>query len=105
MGIHIKPGAHLLERDVQGAAYADSAKAIQAKLRKQDSIYYCDEGVFALVLPGLPYEEAEALKQRLQETLGDVSGVTERFQYEVGSATYPHDAATLHEIKALIAIK
>jgi len=105
MGICIKPGVHLLERDVQGAAYADSAKAIQSKLRKQDSIYYCDEGVFALVLPGLSYEEAQALKQRLQETLGDVSGVTERFQYEVRSATYPHDAASMHEIKALIAIK
>ena len=105
MKIHIKPSPHLVERDVQGAAYADSAKAILARLRKRGSIFHCDHGVFATVLPGMSREDAQAFKLQLEETLADVSGVTDRFQHEILSATYPQDAESMHEMKTLVTAK
>lgn len=105
MKIRIKPSAHLVERNVQGAAYADSAKAILARLRKQGSIFSCDEGVFAAVLPGMSREDSQAFKEQLEETLAAVSGVTDRFQYEILSVSYPQDAGSMHEIKTLVTAK
>lgn len=105
MKIHIKPSAHLVERNVQGAAHADSAKAILARLRKQGSIFSCADGVFAAVLPGMSREDSQAFKEQLEETLAAVSGVTDRFQHEILSATYPQDAASMHELKTLVVAK
>jgi len=105
MKIRIQPSAHLVERNVQGAAYADSAKAILARLRKQGSIFSCDDGVFAAVLPGMSRENAQAFKEHLEETLAAVSGVTGRFQHDILSLTYPQDAASMHELKTLVVAK
>ena len=105
MKIQIKPSGHLVERNVQGAAYADSAKAILARLRKQGSIFSCDDGVFAAVLPGLSREDSQVFKEQLEETLAAVSGVTNRFQYEILSVSYPQDAESMHEIKTLVVPK
>jgi hypothetical protein len=103
--IHIKPSAHLVERNVQGAAYADSAKAILARLRKQGSMFSCDDGVFAAVLPGMSREDAQAFKDQIEETLAAVSGVTDRFQHESLSVSYPQDAESMHELKTLVVAK
>ena len=105
MKIRIKPSAHLVERNVQGAAYADAAKAILARLRKQGSIFSCDDGVFAAVLPGMSREDSQAFKEQLEETLAAVSGVTDRFQHEILSLTYPQDAESMHELKTLVVAK
>ena len=55
--------------------------------------------------PGMSREDAQAFKLQLEETLADVSGVTDRFQHEILSATYPQDAESMHEMKTLVTAK
>lgn len=103
--IRILPGAHLIERNVQGAAFADAAKAILARLRKKGSVFHCDEGLFAAVLPGVTHDAAKAVKDEMEETLTDVSGVTNRFQHEIRCATFPEEVESMHELKTLVTAK
>jgi hypothetical protein len=105
MRIHVLPSAHILERNVQGAAFADSAKAVIARFSKKGSIFNCGDGLFATLLPGMNHDEALAAKQQMEETLTDVSGVTDRFRHDIKAATFPQDVQSMHELKTLVTAK
>jgi GGDEF domain-containing protein len=99
LAVRLTPARGLTETGEVVAACGDAAKAITRKLRNGDSLYRLATGLFSLVLPGLDTENAYRMADRLSDGLGDASGASSRFTFEVRVFNYPEHVATARQLE------
>jgi GGDEF domain-containing protein len=100
--VGLKPLSNLCDKDEIDTAFGDAAKALNRKLRAEDSIYHFPPGTFAIVLPGTGKENADAISRRLTNGLHDASGASTRFLFEIHLINYPEHASTAREMEEAV---
>ena len=80
-------------------AFGDAAKALQNKLRGEDSIFLLSAGVFCILLPGVEEVNAHGVSKRLDQGLQDAAGVTPRFSFDIQTFSYPEGVQSAREIE------
>lgn len=98
----LKPSRSLAETKEVLTAFGDAAKALIGKLRGEDSMYVFAPGVFCILLPGVDSKNAYRLAERLNEGLGDASGASARFSFDVQVISYPEHATSAREIEEAV---
>jgi GGDEF domain-containing protein len=84
------------------SALGDAAKAVSEKLRDEDSIYVLSFGFLGTILPGVDTSTALRISSRFAVGLTNVSGPSERFDFEIYAVNYPEHAKSLHDLEQLV---
>jgi GGDEF domain-containing protein len=102
MVVLLSPTAELPdEREVTGAL-GDAVKAINRRLRREDSLYHFSARAFGIIMPGVNVKDARLTATRLAEGLNDAAGALDRFTSEIKVFNYPQTAATAHELQQAV---
>jgi GGDEF domain-containing protein len=100
IAIHLHPA--LAEDSDMASGLGDAAKAINRKLREQDSIYIFRAGYFGAILPGVGVSIAQQICRRVSEGLTDAAGAATRFTFKIDSFSYPEQASSAHDLELAI---
>lgn len=97
--ISLTPSHALSDPKEIDVSYGDAAKVVLHRLRQEDSIYLFRGGVFGIMLPGTSGKDAYQVSERLAEGLGDASGASDRFTFDLRVVNYPEHTASAHEME------
>jgi len=97
--VSLMPSYALSDPKEIDASYGDAAKAVLRRLRREDSIYRFQGGVFGIVLPGTTGNEAYRVSERLAEGLRDACGASDRFTFDLRVVNYPEHTASAREME------
>lgn len=92
----------LVEESDIASGHGDAAKAINRKLREQDSIYLFREGYFGAILPGVGVIIAQQICRRVSEGLTDAAGAANRFTFKIDAFSYPEQASSARDLELAI---
>ena len=92
----------LAEESDSASGLGDAAKAINRKLREQDSIYLFREGYFGAILPGVGVTIAQQICTRVTDGLTDAAGAASRFTFKIDAFSYPEQASSARDLELAI---
>ena len=101
--VSLKSAGELSDPHEINTSFGDAAKVLIRRLRRQDSIYLFESGVFGIVLPGATGTEASGIAARLADGLRDASGASDRFLFDLGVVNYPEHVATARQMEQQVA--